>query len=83
MRYPHGPTLRRLRESTGVRVGPLAEAAGCNKDHLRLVEYGRRRPSPELAHRLARELGRLLNRTVAVEEFYDGKRSGRGPDVAA
>lgn len=84
MHYPQGPALRRLRESTGIRVGSLAEAAGCHKDHLRIIEYGRRRPSPELAHRLARELSKLLNRTVTVDEFFDGRAPrDRGDGLAA
>lgn len=49
----------------------VAAAAGCHWHHLQMIETGHRRPSPELAARLAKALSDVSGRTVKVTEFYD------------
>lgn len=65
--------LRRLRESTGVSMSSLADAASCSYRHLQMIETTGRQPSPELAHRIARALSQAVGRDVSVDEFYDGR----------
>ena len=70
--------LRRLRQETGVKVGPFATMVGCSQPHLTSCENGNRDPSPELAAVIARELSRLLCRSVTVGDFLP--RADQVPD---
>jgi transcriptional regulator with XRE-family HTH domain len=60
-----------LRESAGLSVDALAEAADCSPGHLRQIETGLRQPSARLARRLARELTKALDRLVTPAEFCE------------
>lgn len=64
-----GGKLRALRVATGVHMQDVADAVGCTKVHIRMIETAGRQPSDELVYRLARELSRLHGRTVSVDEF--------------
>lgn len=66
-----GQRLRTIRQSLPVSMSALADAAGCSYGHYRMIEEGYRRPSPELATRIARALTASAGRTVDVTEFYD------------
>lgn len=50
--------LRQHREAAGIRPSELARRAGITAGHLNNLEAGRKRPSPEVADRLAAELNR-------------------------
>lgn len=64
-----GDVVRRIRQAAGVHMAQLADGAGCHYNHLAQFEQGRRRISPELAHRLANTLTKLVGRDVRVDEF--------------
>lgn len=68
-----GAKLRALREPTGVHMRQVAAAAGCSWRHLQMIEApsGTRQPSPELLHRLLKELGRLHGRVISVAEVTE------------
>lgn len=66
-----GGKLRALRVTTGVHMRQVAAAAGCSWRHLQMIETAKedgRQPSPELLHRLLKELGRLHGRVITVDE---------------
>lgn len=49
--------LRDARERAGLSIAQLANLVGVNRAHLSNVERGDRRPSPEVAVRVAQALG--------------------------
>ena len=67
--------LRHLRKSTSMSMSELADAAGCHYHHLQMIETGHRRPSPELAQRIADALGEQLKRRIEPGEFHTPLRS--------
>src|SRR5215207_4031204 len=52
-----GSKLRRLRQEQGLTQDVLAELAGCATQTIRKIEAGARRPSHQMADRLAQVLG--------------------------
>ena len=52
--------LRSLRETSGISVSTLSEAAGMSRQAFYLLESGERQPSLETAERLATALGKKL-----------------------
>ena len=77
-----GDRLRSLRQAVPVTMAELASAAGCSYGHLRMIEEGYRRPSPELATRLAQQLTRLAGRDITVAEFYEPRPRGTRTEPA-
>jgi transcriptional regulator with XRE-family HTH domain len=61
-------TVRRRRESKGLSQEALAEAAGVHPTYVSLVELGKRKPTVEVAERLARALGQKLSSLIAEAE---------------
>lgn len=64
-----GPTVRKIRQTAGIRMVDLARAANLSYGHLRMFEKAGRKVSPETAHRLAIALTNLSGRTVDVDDF--------------
>jgi DNA-binding transcriptional regulator YiaG len=62
--------LQTLRQSTELKRSEFAALLGCSYWTLHRAEVGLKL-TPELAHRIARELTRLLDRDVSIDEFYD------------
>jgi transcriptional regulator with XRE-family HTH domain len=54
--------LRNAREKRGVTTYQVAAAVGVNQSQYSRVENGRRRPSPELANRIAKYFGNAVTR---------------------
>lgn len=48
-----GAELKRLREKEGLNGVAFAELVGCNSSYLSQVEHGKKKPSPQLAERIA------------------------------
>jgi transcriptional regulator with XRE-family HTH domain len=63
-----GPAVVRLREAAGLSQAQLAEQSGIAAPYLSQLENGRKRPSPDVAARLARELGVELARILRPVE---------------
>lgn len=53
LRSAIGPNVRRLRQIKGLSQEALAEAVGCNKEHISRIETGVSSPSTELLFSLA------------------------------
>jgi transcriptional regulator with XRE-family HTH domain len=60
--------LRRRREQKGMSQEALAEAAGVHHTYVGLVERGKRKPTLDVAERLARGLGKKLSSLIAAAE---------------
>jgi transcriptional regulator with XRE-family HTH domain len=58
--------IRRHRERKGLSQEALAEAAGVHHTYVGLVERAKRKPTLDVAERLARALGKKLS-TLVVE----------------
>lgn len=65
----HGEKIRALRVTTGKHMRELATSAGCSWRTLQMIETWGRQPGPELLHRILNELGKLLGRTVDIDEI--------------
>ena len=48
-----GAELKRLRKNEGLTQMALGELVGCSNNHIHALEEGKRKPSPELAERIA------------------------------
>ena len=70
---PFGRWLKRLRAERDLTQEALAEAAGCAAQTIRAFESGTRRPSRDLAERLAAVL------QVPAEQQLDFVRAARTP----
>lgn len=65
---PHAsPNLRRLRQRTGTKTGPWADAVDYNRNQYVNVESGRRSASPEFFARCAIRLTQLLGERIDPE----------------
>lgn len=62
--------LQTLRQSSELKRSEFASLLGCSYWTLRRAELGLKL-TPELAHRIARELTTLLGRDVTIDEFYE------------
>jgi transcriptional regulator with XRE-family HTH domain len=60
--------VRRRREQKGLSQEALAEAAGVHHTYVGLVERGRRKPTLDVAERLALALGKKLSALIAEAE---------------
>ena len=71
-----GAWLKQLRQERGLTQDLLAERVGCATQTIRKIEGGQRRPSYQVAARLAAELG------VAADEHARFMRCSREDDTA-
>ena len=69
--------VRRHRVRKGLSQEALAEAADIHHTYVGLLERGRRRPTIEVADRIARALGRSLS-TMIAEAERESAKIGRG-----
>jgi len=53
----NGASVSTIRKALGMRQGALAASAGISGAYLSQIEHGIRQPEPEVARRLADELG--------------------------
>jgi transcriptional regulator with XRE-family HTH domain len=60
--------IRRYREQKGLSEEALAEAAGVHHTYVGLVERGKRKPTLDVAEKLARALGKKLSTLIAEAE---------------
>jgi transcriptional regulator with XRE-family HTH domain len=60
--------LRRRRLQRGLSQEALAEAAGIHHTYVGLIERGQRKPTIEVAERLAAALGEKLSTLIAAAE---------------
>jgi transcriptional regulator with XRE-family HTH domain len=60
--------IRRRREQKGLSQEALAEGAGVHHTYVGLVERGKRKPTLDVAARLASALGRKLSTLIAEAE---------------
>ena len=56
-RRTNGASLAAIRKMAGIRQGALAAAAGITGAYLSMIETKGRQPEPEVAARIAAELG--------------------------
>jgi transcriptional regulator with XRE-family HTH domain len=76
VRFPN--QIRRLRRDAGITVRALAEIVGVSRNHVWMVEQGRRVPSAITLHDMAKALD------VSVQELFNEKWSAdRGSRVHA
>lgn len=52
-----------------IKLKALAQVVGCNYTHLNLIINGHRRPSEELAARLAQSCSYMTSTTYTIEDF--------------
>jgi len=64
-----GETLRALREANGLRVGETATAMEISSAYLSNIEAGRKRLTPQLAHRAAKVFGCRPIAILRPDEF--------------
>lgn len=72
--------LRCVREKRKESTRTVAEAVGVNQSQYSRVESGKRRPSPDLANRLAKYFGNAVTRDQILfpEDYVElGKRPGK------
>jgi transcriptional regulator with XRE-family HTH domain len=60
--------VRQLRQARGVKPAAFAEQVRCSTAHMRSVENGWRSASPELAARIAKELGVEVDKLSVPDE---------------
>lgn len=65
--------IKRRRARQGLSQEALAEAAGVHHTYVGLVERGRRKPTVDVAEKLARALGTRLSILVAEAERDSSK----------
>jgi transcriptional regulator with XRE-family HTH domain len=68
-----GPTLRSLREQSGLAQEKLAERANLHRTHLGLLERGERYPSLRAIEKLAEALGMKPHELVKSAEDFRGR----------
>ena len=71
-----GPTIREYRRAYKITSEDLARGVGVSASYVRLIEQGRRTPSPEVAEALLINIGCEVDTTVDpwVVECPDGER---------
>lgn len=68
-RYILGPAVRAIREALGIKHGEFALRCDITPGYLTNIESSRKQPSPEVAKRIALQLGLDLDAvTYVVEE---------------
>jgi transcriptional regulator with XRE-family HTH domain len=80
--------LRKARDERGESTYVVAAAVGVNQSQYSRVESGKRRPSPDLADRIAKYLGTVTRDQILFPEDYmkaepehptpPGKKKSRG-----
>lgn len=73
--------LRKAREKKGGSTYDVAAAVGVNQSQYSRVESGARRPSPELADRIAKYYGNAVTRDQILfpEDYADPSPTPRKP----
>lgn len=67
-RQVHGPAVRAIREALGIKHGEFAIRCDITPGYLTNIEKGHKQPSPDVAKRLATQLGIDLDAiTYAIE----------------
>lgn len=67
-RKTHGPAVRAIREALGIKHGEFAVRCLISSGYLTNIESGRKQPSPEVAKKLAEQLGVTLDAITYVTE---------------
>lgn len=65
-RLLHGPAVRAIRESLGIKHGVFAIAVGISPGYLTNVEKGKKQPSPSVVRAIADRLGRTVDEITYV-----------------
>jgi transcriptional regulator with XRE-family HTH domain len=65
-----GAVVRKHRTAKGLSQEALAEQADIHHTHVGLIERGERNASLDVAHRVARALGRTLSALIAEAEKH-------------
>src|SRR5581483_1297697 len=72
-----GRRIKQLRQEHGLTQDMLAERVGCASETIRKIEAGQRRPSYQIAMRLAEQLGIPPERRAC---FIRSSRDGSGEE---
>src|SRR5437879_2126489 len=62
-----GQKIREARRRRGLTQAALGERVGVGRDTIKMIEIGRREPSPDLVRRLATKLGLSESELVPTE----------------
>jgi transcriptional regulator with XRE-family HTH domain len=65
-RLAHGPAIRAIRESLGIKHGVFAIECDISPGYLTNIEKGVKQPSPAVVAAMARRLGRSVDEITYV-----------------
>lgn len=72
---PNGRKIRRLRYLKGLSQGSFARRIGVSQAYICQIELEQKHPGPELAQKIADELGVPLTRIFTLEEDSPSKQA--------
>lgn len=67
-RRTHGPAVRAIREALGIKHGEFAIRCLISPGYLTNIESGRKQPAPDVAKKIADQLGVTLDAITYVIE---------------